>query len=220
MVDWISDYIFNPIRFFDRLLKIEISWLPILLGLLFCLIFHIVGLLTLTDKILKQFNIAMDESNIGYHLQPSVAYGVSILSSINIFFILFLYIPFLICIDIIFRDGEKYSDFIKISLTSFYSMIPYLLLVQILAVIFQPENLPIPLEKTPEAIKDWSWEASKYIHIKLIPVLIRNLEYFFYIWILTLITVAYKTFSNQSIKFCALAGTIFIVMIIMIGSTL
>ena len=216
-MDWVSDYILNPIRFFDRLLNSKINWFPILSGLLFCLILHIIGFLILTDRILDQFNLALDESNIDFHLRPSIAYGVSIFSSINTFFILFLYIPFLICVDVLVRDGGKYPPFIKIALTSFYSLIPYLFLVQILATYFKPEYLPVPLVQTPEELKDWSLEASIQIHRQLIPLLIRNLESFFYIWVLSLITIAYKTFSKLSNKYCFAAGAIYIIMIVILG---
>lgn len=217
VMDSVSDYIFNPVEFYARFIKKRHSWFFALSGLLLCINIHAIAFLIFTNKIINNLNQAITKVNNEYKLDILSSYGISVFGSVNIWIIWIMYIIFLICIDVIFRDGRDYIIFVKISLFSFYSMIPYLLFVFILALVYEPNDFPTPEEDDINYFINWIQEASRQISHQTIPTLIRNLEYFFDVWIIALITASYKVFSKQSYLFCCGCGTIYLVMVLGLG---
>ncbi len=128
-----------------------------------------------------------------------------------------MYLPFLICIDVLLRDRGNYLDFAKLSLFSFYSMIPYLIFVLILSLIYEPVELEVPEDKGLNFFVNWIQEASLKTSLQTIPTLIRNLEYLFDVWIITLMTASYKAFSEKSYLFCSICGSVYLIMIMSFG---
>ena len=216
-MNWVSDYIFDPVEFFARLQTKGTNWFLALSGLLLCTIFHIVDFLIIANKVITNLNHSIVKINIAYKLDPLSSYGISIFGSINIWIVWIMYILFLICIDVIIRDGENYINFVKTSMIAFYSMIPYLILVLILAMIYEPTEFSVPEKNNLNYFIIWIQEVSLQTSLQTIPTLIRNLEYFFDVWVIALMTASYKAFSKKSYIFCSICGTIYLIMIISIG---
>ena len=216
-MNWVSDYIFDPVEFYARLQTKSTSWVLALSGLLLCIIFHIVDFLILANKIVTNLNHSIVKVNIAYKLDPLSSYGISIFGSINIWIVWIMYLLFLICIDIILRDEGNYINFVKASLLSFYSMIPYLIFVFILALIYEPTEFGVPDEKNLNSFINWIQEVSLKTSLQTIPTLIRNFEYIFDVWIIALMTASYKAFSGKSYLFCGIYGSIYLVMIMSFG---
>ena len=213
-MDWIVDFIFNPVTFFDRAKKEDPSLILVLGGFFTCLILYTTGHLILIIKNVEIFNRVLENTDITIRINKTIAYGISIFGSINYWLIWILGISYFICIDILYKDRKNYLLFVKLAGLSFYCMIPYLVVVFFYSIFYTPENLPIPLEYSFDSLTDWAFEASQQIRSGTIYTLIGNLEYFFDIWLLTLLTASYKSYSKQSFLFCIFCGLIFMAMII------
>jgi len=216
-MNWISDYIFDPVEFYARLQIKSTSWFLALSGLLLCIILHTVDFLIIANKVVTNLNHSIVKINIAYKLDPLSSYGISIFGSINIWIVWIMYILFLICIDVILRDGKNYINFAKTSMLSFYSMIPYLICVLVLALIYEPDELSVPDKNDLNYFVIWIREVSLQTSLQTIPTLIRNIEYFFDVWVIALMTASYKAFSKKSYLFCGACGTIYLIMIMSIG---
>ncbi len=82
-MNWLSDYIFDPVEFYVRLQKQRTSWLLALSGLLLCIILHIADFLILSNKIVTNLNHSIIKVNTAYILEPLSSYGISIFGSIT-----------------------------------------------------------------------------------------------------------------------------------------
>lgn len=216
-MNWVSDYIFDPVEFYSRVQKKSIGWLLALSGLSLCITLRVIDFLIIATKSINNLNQTIDQLNSSYRLDPLTSYGISIFGSINIWIVWLIYLLFLICIDIIVREGRNYLNFVKASLLSFYSMIPYLIFVFVLALIYEPTDFELPRQNNLDIFINWIQEVSLQTSLQTIPTLIRNFEYFFDVWIVALITASYKAFSGKSYLFCGICGSIYLVMILSIG---
>jgi len=217
-MNWLSDYIFNPVVFFDQTKNRALNLILVLGGFLTCVVLHTTGYLILTTKNVASFNQALEGLDTTFKINEITAYGISIFSSFNFWLIWVLGILYFICIDILYRDGKNHILFAKMSGLSFYCMIPYLTLVLFSSILYRPEMLPAPMDSSYQTLSNWAFEASQQIGNRKFYTLVGNFEYFFDIWLITLLSASYKSFSKQSYLFCCTCGSIFIAMIIWLNS--
>lgn len=214
----IENFIFNPVSFFSLTALTNLTWIQAASGLLISVSLHLIAFLIITHKIIAYLNNIIVEINKDYRLDPASSYGISIFGSLNIWFIWIFYILFLICLDIIFWDKGHYVQFVKQSLLAFSAMIPYLLLVLILAIIYDPATIGIPESHAIDSLLDWINGAPEKITSQLITRLIHNLEYVFDLWIVILITASYRAFSGRSFAVCCCSAIFYFLFAISLGT--
>ncbi len=211
---WLSDYIFDPETFFNQAKNKNLNFILVLGGFLSSLFLHTTGYLILAIKNVKALNQSLENLDTTFQIPIMMVCGISILSSLNFGVIWLLVILYFICIDVIVRNENNYIYFAKMSALSFYCMTPYFLSILIFSILYTPQTVPSPMDSSYQSIASWSFESSQQIKNGRFYSIISNLEYFFDIWLITLLTVSYKSFSQQSYLFCCICAIIFIAMII------
>ena len=217
---WTTEYIFSPVFFFDQIKKKKLHLSVIAGGFLSCVVLYTAGHLMLVAKNIAVFNCALENAGILEGINPSSAYAISIFASINYWLIWILGILHFICIDIVVRDSKNYTLFVKISFLSFYSMVPYLIILFIYSLFYTPEKLPIPLDPSYENLKSWAMESANQLKNTKQYHLLGNFEYFFNLWLLSMICASYKSFSERSYRFSCICGIIFAAIILSISHAL
>jgi len=212
----ILDYLLNPERFFIDINRKKNNWRILFLAIFFGILIHIGGNLIIAWKNFKIIESSLEQIQNLPSLNSFFFYSISVIASLNVWIIIFLYLPFSICFDITCGGKEDYLVFIKTSIYSFLGVIPYAIILTILSLFYNPTDLQGAGGIEKDQLIDWAFQASKLISSSKIGLLINKLNSIMTIWIIGVITISFKAAYKKSAKRCYLLAALYLFIILMV----
>ena len=195
----ISQFLFEPVLFFESRMEKSPLWFLALAGPGLCFFLRSIVSSVLLNKTIRALASAVPDA-----IQPSFMHPLmpvlAAFSSSYYFFLWLLSAGFLVCVDILIKDCGSYYRLVELIGISFWSQLPYLLTVLVIALLFVPPVPPQVLGTSAEELRqfaiDYAQSVSRTAHFRLI----RNLGFAFDAWLFALFAFAYRAFSRKSLK--------------------
>ncbi len=199
-------FVFEPWHYFESKLSLRPNWIVAAAGPLLCFLLHWFSFCVIHNKLTHQV-----ETDLGDRLAVLISakwiYVMDFFGAAGYVLMPIFAATIVACVDILARQPKKLDRFFEFTGLSFYSLLPYLLSVLLLALAFDPPAMkavgPISNEDIRSTIQDFM------ISVRATPtiLLITNLGILFDGWLAILIANSYRS-VNQCSRTASIATSI------------
>ncbi|MCI0349261.1 MAG: YIP1 family protein [Acidobacteriales bacterium] len=197
----ISQFVLEPSAYFRQRLLGQPQWQVALAAPLVCAGIHLVSFTIIMNKTVRHTQALLEAARIEVDLNSPMVYA---LTAYNAAFYLILWLVatgFLACMDALIGNAASYERLFEITAIAFYSQLPYLVFVFVMAILFVPPDLPFILGNSADQIGNSMREYRGAIATSVSFTLIRNLGYLSQAWLLGLMALGYGVFARRKAGF-------------------
>jgi hypothetical protein len=191
--------IFEPSIYFESRLRRGPQWFLASMGPLLCFFLHWIAFTVIHKKLAGEIE-AILAPHIAGPMALSWIYVMDFFGAAGYVVVPAFAVVAVICIDILTKGTDRFQRFFELAGFCFYALVPYVALVLILSLLFEPPEVsaygPFTRNEIPDLVRDYM------ISVRQTPIvlLIQNLGLLFHAWLAFLIVVAYRTVSPCSRK--------------------